>query len=292
MTDQSGMQGAPVAASPAGVTLHLSLEPPEQRRWTILIRWILALPLAFAAIGIYLAALVWLIGAWFAALFTGRVPNALQHKLCGVLQFQARLSAYTNLLTDVWPGVHFQARADDPVTLDVDHVDLRRSAVVFRLILAFPAVVLASIVGTGVYLFLFVMWVVGLFRGRTPKALHQVAALTIRYTIRSAAFWAMMTPTQPFLGFFGDGVAGADASAPATLVTTDSSAHRSTTWLVEPAVKALLIVVIVLGVLGQGTNNRWHGGVKWDLPTHSERTVVVNATDAASMEQARVGIQS
>jgi len=144
-------------------------------------------------------------------------------------------------------------------------------------------VVLASIVGTGVLLFLFVMWVVGLFRGRTPKALHQVAALTIRYTMPLCRVSGHDDADPALLGFFGDGVAGADASAPATLVTTDSSAHRSTTWLVEPAVKALLIVVIVLGVLGQGTNNRWHGGVKWDLPTHSERTVVVNATDAASM---------
>lgn len=284
MTVQSGMQGAPAATSPARATLHLSLEPPEQRRWTILIRWILALPLAFAAIGIYLAALVWLIGAWIAALFTGRVPDGLQRKLCGVLQFQARLSAYTNLLTDVWPGVHFQARADDPITLDVDHVDLRRSAVFFRLILAFPAMVLASIVGTGIYLFLFVMWVVGLFRGRAPKALHQVAALTVRYTIRSAAFWTLMTPTQPFRAFFGDGVIGADASAPSTLVAADSSARPSATWLVEPAVKALMIVVIVLGVVSQGTNNRWHNGAKWDLPAHSERTVVVNAIGAASLK--------
>ena len=138
-------------ASGASPTLEISLEPPRQRRWTVAIRWILAVPLGVAAIGVVLAGIVWVIGAWFSALATGRVSDALHARLLGVVQFQARLTAYSDLLTDQWPGVHFQPRADDPVVVSLDHVELRRSAVLFRLFLALPALVLSNVVGAGVY---------------------------------------------------------------------------------------------------------------------------------------------
>lgn len=267
MSDAAGPPRSP--ASPARVELQVELTPPIQRRWTIAIRWILALPLAFAALGIYVAAFFWLVGAWFTALITGRVSDGLQRRLCGVLRFQARLSAYVNLLSDEWPGVHFEARAGDPVVLEIDHVDLRRSAVFFRAILAIPAGILASAVSSGLYPFLLVMWVWGLVSGRAPRPLHQLAALCVRFSIRAAAFWTLMTPTQPFGGFFGDTVAPAlarAASAPepspppslAVGAVRTGPPPTGTPWLVARSVPFLLIVVTVLGLVSGSTGNRWH----------------------------------
>jgi uncharacterized protein involved in cysteine biosynthesis len=51
--------------------------PPLQPRWTILIRLLLAIPqfvvLFFVGIGVFFVAIC----AWFAAIFTGRVPPAM-----------------------------------------------------------------------------------------------------------------------------------------------------------------------------------------------------------------------
>jgi hypothetical protein len=254
VSDAAEVPGLDTGGTSARVNLGLSLEPPPQRRWTIAIRWILGVPLALAAVGIYVAAFFWLIGAWFSALVTGRVPDGLQRRLCGVLQFQARLSAYVNLLSDVWPGVHFQAREGDAAVVGVDHVDLRRSAVFFRAVLAIPAGIIASALSTGLYPFLVAMWVVGLIRGRTPRTLHQLAALSVRFSIRTAAFWFLVTPTQPFRGFFGDPVPRGVAAYRGPPGTTSPA----TAWVVGRPVKVLLVVAVALGLASQATNNRWN----------------------------------
>ncbi|MFI5036684.1 MAG: DUF4389 domain-containing protein [Acidimicrobiales bacterium] len=301
MTDVTANPSPRSDAAP--VVLRLSLDSPHQRRWTIAIRWILAVPLGFAAVGIYVAAFVWVVAAWIVALFTGRVSDGLQSKLLGVLQFQSRLTAYVFLLTDTWPGVHFAAKPDDPVVLEVDHVDLRRSAVFFRFLLAIPALIISSAIGAGVYPFLIVMWVVGLFRTQTPRTLHQLAALTLRYSIRTSAYWMLLTPTQPFRGFFGESVTG-DEPAPRTIPESatpgswpgtalaaagPAGAPPASPWIVGRPVKVLLIIALILGASSQFANNRWnahaygwHGHVYfWRVSTQSDRTVVTEANNSS-----------
>ena len=48
----------------------------KQRRWTVLLRLILALPMAVVVIAVGIAAFVCVVLGWFAALVTGRAPSS------------------------------------------------------------------------------------------------------------------------------------------------------------------------------------------------------------------------
>jgi hypothetical protein len=73
--------------------------PRDLNRWLPLVKWILAVP-HYAVLAILaLAALVCVIIAWFAILFTGRYPRSLFDFVVGVLRWSLRVTAYTFLLT-------------------------------------------------------------------------------------------------------------------------------------------------------------------------------------------------
>jgi len=89
-------------------SVHLDLDYPDARsdlnRWLPLVKWLLVIPhivvLAFLAIG----AVVVIVIAWFAILFTGRYPRPLFDYVVGVSRWALRVSAYSTLLiTDRYP---------------------------------------------------------------------------------------------------------------------------------------------------------------------------------------------
>jgi hypothetical protein len=73
--------------------------PKDLNRWLPLVKWFLAIPhyivLAFLAI----AAIVCVVIAWFAILFTGRYPRGLFDFVVGVSRWLLRVAAYAFLLT-------------------------------------------------------------------------------------------------------------------------------------------------------------------------------------------------
>jgi hypothetical protein len=87
--------------------VHLDFPYPDARqlnRWLPLIKWLLVLPhyivLFFLAIG----ALVAVIVAWFAILFTGRYPRDLFNFVVGVMRWSNRVTGYAFVLvTDEYP---------------------------------------------------------------------------------------------------------------------------------------------------------------------------------------------
>ena len=87
--------------------VHLNFPYPDahqMNRWLPLVKWLLAVPhyivLFFLAIG----AVVVVIIAWFAILFTGRYPRSLFDFVVGVLRWGNRVTAYAFVLvTDQYP---------------------------------------------------------------------------------------------------------------------------------------------------------------------------------------------
>jgi hypothetical protein len=68
------------------------------------VKWILAIPHYIVLIFLWLAALVSVIIAWFAILFTGRYPRGLFDFLVGVGRWTNRVVAYALILvTDEYP---------------------------------------------------------------------------------------------------------------------------------------------------------------------------------------------
>jgi hypothetical protein len=84
--------------------------PNELNRWLPLVKWFLAIPhyIVLAFLGI--AALVCVVIAWFAILFTGRYPRGLFDFVVGVGRWGVRVSAYAFLLvTDRYPPFSLSA---------------------------------------------------------------------------------------------------------------------------------------------------------------------------------------
>jgi hypothetical protein len=88
------------------VQLELPYPDAERdlNRWLPLVKWLLAIPHYIVLVFLWLAAIVSVIVAWFAILFTGRYPRGLFDFVVGVLRWGNRVGAYAFVLvTDEYP---------------------------------------------------------------------------------------------------------------------------------------------------------------------------------------------
>jgi hypothetical protein len=88
-------------------SVHLDFAYPDARqlnRWLPLVKWFLAIPHYVVLFFLGIGALVAVIVAWFAILFTGRYPQNLFRFVVGVLRWSNRVTGYAFLLvTDEYP---------------------------------------------------------------------------------------------------------------------------------------------------------------------------------------------
>jgi len=76
----------------------------ELNRWLPLVKWLLAIPHYIVLFFLSIAAIVLVIVAWFAILFTGRYPRGLFDFVLGVLRWGNRVTGYAfTLVTDQYP---------------------------------------------------------------------------------------------------------------------------------------------------------------------------------------------
>jgi len=245
----------------ARVVVGLAALAPRQSRWSVLVRLFLSLPLFVWLMVVSVAAVVATFVAWFAALVNGRVPRALQGFLTDVLRYDAKVGAYLGLLIGRWPGMSLRARTKDRVSLEIDHVDLNRWSVLFRIILAVPSVVVSGVANVGGYLVSIVMWLCALVLGRVPQPLYEARAQIWRFTIRASAFIELLTPSQPFDDFFGE------AATPALEV--DDATALSTRPTLSSRGRAIFIVALLAGAYFQVQP----GLVRWPFAYVVDRTV-------------------
>jgi hypothetical protein len=84
--------------------------PNELNRWLPLVKWFLAIPHYIVLFFLGIAAVVCIVIAWFAILFTGRYPRGLFDFVVGVGRWGVRVSAYAFLLvTDRYPPFSLSA---------------------------------------------------------------------------------------------------------------------------------------------------------------------------------------
>jgi hypothetical protein len=73
--------------------------PKDLSRGLPLVKWFLAIPHYFVLFFLGIAAIVCVVIAWFAILFTGRYPRGLFDFVVGVCRWALRVNAYAFLLT-------------------------------------------------------------------------------------------------------------------------------------------------------------------------------------------------
>ena len=78
--------------------------PRELNRWLPLVKWLLAIPHYVVLLFVDLGAIVVVIAAWFAILFTGRYPRGMFDYVEGAIRWHDRVAGYAFILvTDRYP---------------------------------------------------------------------------------------------------------------------------------------------------------------------------------------------
>jgi hypothetical protein len=95
-------------------TVHIGLPYPDVsadlNRYRPLVKWLLAIPHYIALLVIGIAAIVIGVSVWFAILFTGRYPRGAFGLIEGVMRWELRVMAYSNVLvTDDCPPFRLSA---------------------------------------------------------------------------------------------------------------------------------------------------------------------------------------
>ena len=106
--------------------VRLDFPYPDARRdlnrWLPLVKWLLAIPHYIVLFLLYIVALVVVVVAWFAILFTGRYPRGMFEFVEGVVRWHNRVVAYAWILvTDRYPPFSFSQSEAPPPGPEVPH---------------------------------------------------------------------------------------------------------------------------------------------------------------------------
>lgn len=172
-------------------------------RWRPLVHWLLIIPhMLISAVLANVAQLV-LVIAWFAVVFTGKLPAGLGNLMVMYLRHSNRTVAYAFGLTTSYPPFAFSSEATDPrdhdvvTDIDVQLEDRSRVTVLFRIVLIVPLLFVFYAYGVVVYVIGVLAWFAVLFTGRYPSGLRTIAAGFVRYTARFYAYVYLLTDRYP-----------------------------------------------------------------------------------------------
>jgi hypothetical protein len=198
--EEAAMSDAVVAAQtpdehPIGLIVTDDL---RRSRLTVFFRPLLAIPsFIWLALWSILAAVVLLI-AWFAALFTGRVPDSLHEMLASFIRFGTRLTSYILLLANPFPG--FTNSGAYPVDVRIaPPAEQRRLTVFFRIFVAIPALILSNVfrfVNNAVAL---LSWFYILVTGGMHEGMRNISAWLLRFEVQTYGYVFLLTGRYPNL---------------------------------------------------------------------------------------------
>jgi Domain of unknown function (DUF4389) len=168
----------------------------HRNRLTVFFRAILVIPaLIWLSLWGIVTFLAWIV-AWFAAVFTAKVPDGLHQFMAAYLRYQTHVYAYFFLIADPYPG--FSGKPGYPIDLEVDPPERQsRLTVFFRLILAIPALILASVLSYISRLLAFFSWFIALALGRVPEGIRNFAAFALRVETQTYAYAMLLTERYP-----------------------------------------------------------------------------------------------
>jgi hypothetical protein len=92
-----------------------------------------------------------------------------------------------------------------PVTYEADYVRERdRLTTFFRLILAIPWLIVATIYSVAVFFTVLAAWFALLFTGRYPEGLYSFNSGALRFFMRVSGWFSLQTDPWPPFGFGAD----------------------------------------------------------------------------------------
>jgi hypothetical protein len=215
----AALEDLPAREDPIRLTVGDDL---RRSRLTVFFRLLLAIPHIVWLTLWGLVALLAGIANWVATLFAGQSPAALHRFLAAYLRYQTHVYAFVYLTANPFPGFT-GAPGSYPVELVVAERERQnRWTVAFRIVLAFPALLISSAYSGVLAAAAILGWFVALARGEMPPGLRNASALGLRYTQQVNAYLYLLTPSYPYSGPIAAGPAAAAPPAylpPNTLAT-------------------------------------------------------------------------
>jgi Domain of unknown function (DUF4389) len=196
----------------------------ERSRLTVFFRLVLAIPhlvwVTLWGIAAFVVALV----LWLAVLIEGKVPGSLHDFVAGYVRYATHVGAYVLLAAGPYPG--FRGHPGYAVDVEIDPPQRQgRWGGFFRLLLAVPALVLATALGGGLTfgppagsytaetesydlygavtvggaasVAALLAWFYIVVRGRAPRGVRDLTAYALGYWAQAVAYLLLLTPRYP-----------------------------------------------------------------------------------------------
>jgi len=195
-------------------------------RLTVFFRLILAIPhlvwLLLWGIAAFVASFV----LWLAVLIEGKAPTTLHDFVAGYLRYATHVGSYLYLAANPYPG--FRGKPGYPIDLEIDPPERQsRWTAFFRLVLALPALLLTSVLGSGLSfgsqsgswssasgepsgaawtgatvagtaaVAAFLAWFAILALGHAPRGLRDLVAYTLGYGAQTGGYLLLLTGRYP-----------------------------------------------------------------------------------------------
>jgi uncharacterized protein DUF4389 len=171
-------------------------------RLTVLFRLLLVLPHLVWLLGWTFVAQVAAFANWVAVVITGETPAVFHGFLASYVRYTTHVNAYLFLAANPFPG--FRGAPGYPVDVELPPPGRQsRWSAGFRLVLAVPAALLASALGTlggpgGVVTVAAIgSWFAALALGRSPRGLRDLTAYGLGYTAQTLAYLLVITARYP-----------------------------------------------------------------------------------------------
>ena len=178
--------------------------PEKVARWRVIGNLILSIP---HIIVIYLLGIVGTvidILSWIVIVLTGKLPAGLAGVSCMLIRYQTRVGVFIAFMRSSYPPFDFdtstQDNGKDPevvVNIEPELEGRSRSSVFFRFILLIPVVIMGVIWGILAELVAIVAFFAVLVLGRWPKGLLNFIVGVNRFSVRTGAYWSLLTDKFP-----------------------------------------------------------------------------------------------
>jgi hypothetical protein len=170
----------------------------QRNRLTVFFRLLLAIPHFIVVLLWGIVAELAVLVAWFAALFTGRVPDGLHNFIASWLRYSTRVTAYVFLLADPFPP--FGGGGSYPIDVRIDPAAPQsRLTVFFRLLLAIPALLLTYVFRAVNQIVALLGWFYALATGRMNEGMRNISAWLLRYETQTWGYVFLLTGRYPSL---------------------------------------------------------------------------------------------
>jgi hypothetical protein len=183
--------------------VQLELDAPlEVARWRPLVHWLLAIPHFLVVYVLQLASGVLTFIAFFAILFTARIPEGIFNFIVAVHRYQWRVTTYLFFMREPYPPFSVAPSATDPGTdparLSTAYPErLSRLLIFVKWLLVLPHLLVLFVLSIGAFVALVGGFFAVLFTGRWPQGLRDFLIGLHRWGTRVQAYAGLLTDRYP-----------------------------------------------------------------------------------------------